>query len=198
MFDKKMIQISREILTLKNLKKKSAMTIKTMELSFSITFNIIGAGTEYYSEKIAVMKMTTTNNLPPIAQIYFDVNDFDYRQLSVHKVIDTNGDLNFYVCIDADQNQNDIDAISHGQTVEITYTGKIVSTASTSITLSYINNEAPSPPVPGTKGVPEELKEDEKKEEKSNPEEEPEIKEEKKAPEEKGENDELEKNSADD
>ena len=147
MFDKKIKDILREILTLKNLKNKSAMTIKTIEKPFSVSFEITGAGTEYYSDKIAVVKMTN-GGLPPIAQVYFDVVDFDYRQLSVHKVIDTNGDLNFYICIDYDQNPTDISEIQQGHQVIVNYNCKIVSTADNEITIEYIQNEAPAPPVP--------------------------------------------------
>lgn len=164
MFDKKIKDILREILTLKNLKNKSAMTIKTIEKPFSVSFEITGAGTEYYSDKIAVVKMTN-GGLPPIAQVYFDVVDFDYRQLSVHKVIDTNGDLNFYICIDYDQNPTDISEIQQGHQVIVNYDCKLVSTADNAITIEYIQNEAPVPPVPdGLFSIQEDASEEQEEE----------------------------------
>lgn len=139
MFDKRIKDILREILTLKNLKNKSAMVLKTVEKPFSVSLEIVASGVVLCSDKIAVVKITN-GGLPPIAQVYFDVVAFDYRQLSVHRVIDANGDLNFYISIAVDENPTDMSEIQQGHKVVVNYNCKIVSTTDNAITINYIQN----------------------------------------------------------
>ena len=139
MFDKRIKDILREILTLKNLKNKSAMVLRTIEKPFSVSFEIVGSGVGLCSDKIAVVKITN-GGLPPITQVYFDVVAFDYRTLSVHRVIDANGDLNFYISIAVDENPTDISEIQQGHQVIVNYDCKVVSTTDNAISINYIQN----------------------------------------------------------
>lgn len=168
MFDKKIKEILREILTLKTLKKKSAMVIKTIEKPLSVSFNIIGGGTEYYSDKIAVVKLTT-NNIEPLCQVYFDVVDFDRRVLSVRRVIDSDGYLNLYICIDYDLNSDDISEVQQGHQVIINYDCKIISTADFWFDIEYITNEAPTPGSKNAKSIEEDDKKSDDEEEPKEP-----------------------------
>lgn len=149
MFDRKIRDIQNEILTLKNLKEKSAMVLRTMEVPFTLTFNIIedSGGYSYYADKTAVIKISA-DGTDPFTQIYFDVNDFDYRTLFCRRYIDENtGDYCYYVTILDDQNATDIQKIQQGQTVTINYSAKLVSTSVSTITTTYIN-WYPVPPMP--------------------------------------------------
>ena len=144
-----MRDIQNEILTLKNLKKKSAMVLKTMEVPFTLSFNIVedSSGVFYSADKTAVIKVSA-GGTDPFTQIYFDVNDFDYRTLFCRRYIDENtGDYCYYVTILDDENANDISEIQQGNPVVITYNAKLISTSVSTVTISYIN-WYPVPPMP--------------------------------------------------
>lgn len=142
-FDLKLKHFEDELLALKQYKLLSTDTLTTKSFDFSLTFNM-----EIYgqfeigvrSDKYAKLSIQTTDGTTPIGAVYFDIQDDEGRSIYTRKVVNTGNpsDHADYLVNVIDYNNNDdLQTLMGGGTVELTYNAVFVCTSDVTINITY-------------------------------------------------------------
>lgn len=138
-FDSDITAMSAEIAALKQEREKSANVLQTSTSSYSLTFNLEIAGmmVPYVrSDKMAIIDIDAGGNNPLIG-ITFDVNGLNNRTIRSVPIYDNGtGHIGYMVYI-LSNNNDDMDTLSGGGTVTLSYDVNISTTAEITTTITY-------------------------------------------------------------
>lgn len=138
-FNRKILDMNREILALKQQREKSANVLHTISAPITLTFDLEIAGQfDVYvrSDKMAVISIDSGDN-NPLMNLSFDISSLDDRLIRHVPIYDeSTGKVGFMVFIYS-YNQQDLDTLEGGGSVTLTYDATITATANITPTITY-------------------------------------------------------------
>lgn len=142
-FDAKMRYLESELLNLKTTHFKTATTISTMTNTDTLNFSLMldSISTNVFSTKRAVVTLTTSDGTDMLSSCYLlnaTPTSLDNRTVQIQRLCSQAGIVRFGIAVFS-QNANDFDTLSHGGSVNLTYTIQTVGSSVFTTSIQYKN-----------------------------------------------------------
>lgn len=143
-FDERIINLQRELTTLKTTAAKSATTLETKTASGTLNFNLtitrnpVSGATGTSSTQRAIVTITSQNNRNFLSMLTFGISTLDGRGLQVLRRPSSAGVAQFCVVVGSG-NQDDYQTLIGGGSISLSYGFTVTATADFSMSVSYEN-----------------------------------------------------------